>query len=161
MLPCFFGGMSSRLFQEVREKRGLAYSVYSFNSSFADGGIFGIYAGTGVAQVAVLIHVLCGEMKGLGGAIPEDELQRAKTQLKASYLMSRESSSSRCEQLGQQLLTYGRAIPLEEILERIEAVSEADINRLLGHLLAGPPTLASIGPVARIEPFEEIAACLG
>ena len=155
------GGMSSRLFQEVREKRGLAYSVYSFNSSFADGGIFGIYAGTGAVQVTELIHVLCGEMMGLGEAIPEDELQRAKTQLKASYLMSRESSSSRCEQLGQQLLTYGRAIPLEEILVRIEAVNDADINRLLGHLLAGAPTLASIGPVGGIEPFDQIATCLG
>ena len=156
----FGGGMSSRLFQEVREKRGLVYSVYSFHSAFLDGGLFGIYAGTGEAEVVELVPVVCGEMTKLTGGVGAEELDRARAQVCASLLMSRESSASRAEQLAQQLLIYGRSVPLAEVLEKIEAVSLDDLRRVAGRLLASPPTVTAIGPLARLESAERIAARL-
>src|SRR3546814_7584049 len=103
----FGGGMSSRLFQEVREKRGLVYSVYAFHSAFVDGGLFGVYAGTGSAEVRELVPVVCDELAKLTQSVSEEELDRARAQLRASLLMSRASSSSRAEQIAQHLLTYG------------------------------------------------------
>ncbi|WP_299615955.1 pitrilysin family protein, partial [Pelagibius sp.] len=156
----FGGGMSSRLFQEVREKRGLVYSVYSFHSAFLDGGLFGIYAGTGEAEVAELVPVVCGEMTKLTESIGAEELDRARAQVRASLLMSRESGASRAEQLAQQLLIYGRSIPLAEVLEKIDAVRLDDLRRVAGRLLASPPTVTAIGPLARLERAERIAARL-
>ena len=156
----FGGGMSSRLFQEVREKRGLVYSVYSFHSAFLDGGLFGIYAGTGEAEVAELVPVVCGEMTKLTEDVGAEELDRARAQVRASLLMSRESGASRAEQLAQQLLIYGRSVPLAEVLEKIEAVSLNDLRRVAGRLLASPPTVTAIGPLARLESAERIAARL-
>ena len=101
----FGGGMSSRLFQEVREKRGLVYSVYSFSSSYDDSGVFGIYAGTGKEESKTLVPVVCDEIKKiLDDGVSEDETKRAKAQLKASILMSMENSSARCERMAQQLM---------------------------------------------------------
>ena len=98
------GGMSSRLFQEIREKRGLVYSIHSFTSSYADGGIFGIYAGTGEKEVAELLPVVCDELAKLPDDMSEPEVKRAAAQLRAATLMSREKPSARCEQLASQLL---------------------------------------------------------
>src|SRR3546814_10392668 len=106
--------MSSRLIQEVREKRGLVYSVYAFHSAFVDGGLFGVYAGTGSAEVRELVPVVCDELAKLTQSVSEEELDRARAQLRASLLMSRESSSSRAEQIAQHLLIYGREVTLEE-----------------------------------------------
>ena len=156
----FGGGMSSRLFQEVREKRGLVYSVYAFHSAFLDGGLFGIYAGTGEAEVAELVPVVCGEMTKLTEDVGAEELDRARAQVRASLLMSRESGASRAEQLAQQLLIYGRSVPLAEVLEKIEAVGLNDLRRVAGRLLASPPTVTAIGPLARLESAERIAARL-
>ena len=156
----FGGGMSSRLFQEVREKRGLVYSVYSFTSAYRDGGLFGIYAGTGEAEVAELIPVLCGELGKLGEVVSEAEIARARSQLKASILMSRESTSGRCEQLAQQLLLYGRPLPAAEMVEKIEAVDAAAITTLAGRLLTSRPTFTILGPVGRVESFDRLCARL-
>ncbi len=157
----FGGGMSSRLFQEVREKRGLVYAIYAFNTSYRDSGSFGIYAGTGEAQAAELVPVLCDELMQLTRQIGEEELARAATQLKASILMSRESSSARAEQMAQQIMTYGRPLEVAEVLARIDAVQVDDVVRLARRIAAGRPTVASIGPIGRIEPFERIVERLG
>ena len=154
------GGMSSRLFQEVREKRGLVYSVYSFVSAYADGGLLGIYAGTGEAEAAELIPVICDEMVKLTQDIEESEVERAKTQLKASILMGRESTGACCEQLAQQLLTWGRPIPPEEMLEKIAAVDLASLGRLAGRLVASRPCFAALGPLGRVESFDCLAGRL-
>ena len=152
----FGGGMSSRLFQEVREKRGLVYSVYSFNSSYVDGGTFGVYAGTGPEQVRELVPVICDEFCKLTAGVSEEEVERAKAQMRASLLMGREGSSARCEQAAQQMMTYGRPLGTEEILTRLEAIDCADVERLAGKLIASAPTLAALGPIDAVEPLDKV-----
>ena len=107
------GGMSSRLFQEVREKRGLVYSIYSFSSPFLDGGLFGIYAGTGESEAEELMPITLEELRKVQSEVTEAELARARAQVKASLLMSLESTGSRCEQLARQLQVFGRVIPTD------------------------------------------------
>jgi predicted Zn-dependent peptidase len=150
------GGMSSRLFQEIREKRGLVYSIYSFTSSYADGGLFGIYAGTGEDEIEELVPVLCDEVVKITQGVSGDELQRARAQLKASILMSLESTSSRCEQVARQILVYNRPIPTAEVVEKVEAVDSAEIARVARRLFASPPTIAAIGPLAKLEGYERM-----
>ena len=151
------GGMSSRLFQEVREKRGLVYSIYSFASSYNDGGLFGVYAGTGEDEVAELIPVMCDEIVKVGGGVHEAEVQRARAQLKASILMSLESTTSRCEQLARQVAIYGRPLPVAEVVAKVEAITAEDCARVARRLFAGVPTVAAIGPLGKVESFERIA----
>ena len=157
----FGGGMSSRLFQEVREKRGLVYSIYSFTAAFTDGGVFGVYAGTGAAQVGELVPLVGGELRRLAADAEAAEVARAKAQLKASILMGRESTGARCEQLAQQLLIYGRPLQVEEIVARIEAIDVTAVRDLAARLAAGSPTLASLGPLNGARPFEDLARSLG
>ncbi|EME69570.1 Zn-dependent peptidase [Paramagnetospirillum caucaseum] len=151
------GGMSSRLFQEVREKRGLVYSIYSFASSYNDGGLFGVYAGTGEDEVAELIPVMCDEIVKVCGGVNEAEVQRARAQLKASILMSLESTTSRCEQLARQVVVYGRPVPVAEVVEKVEAITAEDCARVARRLFAGTPTFAAIGPLGKVESFERVA----
>ncbi len=150
------GGMSSRLFQEIREKRGLVYSIHSFASSYADGGIFAIYAGTGEKEVAELLPVVCDELAKVPHDLTEQEVQRAKAQLRAATLMSREKPSARCEQLASQLLIYGRPIPPAESVARIDAVTVADVARLARRLTQCQPTLTSMGPVGQVMEYEAL-----
>lgn len=154
------GGMSSRLFQEVREKRGLAYNVYSYASSYTDGGVFLIYAGTGEKEAAELIPVVCDEVARIGATVSEEELARARTQCKAGVLMSLESTAGRCEQLGQQMLVFGRPIPVDEIIQRLEAVDRGAIERVATRLLMSRPTFAAVGPLAHVESYDRMAARL-
>jgi predicted Zn-dependent peptidase len=140
------GGMSSRLFQEIREKRGLVYSIYSFTSPFKDGGLFGIYAGTGESEAAELTPVVLAELGKVQESVSEPELARARAQVKASLLMSQESTGSRCEQLARQLQTFGRVIPTGEVLAKINAVTEADIRRMAARHFRAAPTLTTVGP---------------
>ncbi|MBL6863509.1 MAG: insulinase family protein [Rhodospirillales bacterium] len=154
------GGMSSRLFQEVREKRGLAYNIYSFASNFDDGGIFGIYAGTGENQVNELIPVVCNELNQLTRHIQNTELARAQAQLKASILMNLESSSYRAEQIARQLQIYGRVIKTEEIINNINRVSITDLTKTAARLLSSKPTLVGIGPIKKIESLETLSSRL-
>lgn len=151
------GGMSSRLFQEVREKRGLVYSIYSFSSSYTDGGLFGIYAGTGESEVAELVPVVCDELVKAADTVEPKEIARARAQLKAGILMARESTGSRCEQLAQQLIVYGRPVPPEETVAKIDAVGTEEVARVARRILGSPPTLAALGPLGRLEPLERIA----
>ncbi len=154
------GGMSSRLFQEIREKRGLVYSIYSFASPFKDGGLFGIYAGTGESEAAELMPVMLQELGKVQSDISEKELNRARAQLKASLLMSQESTGSRCEQLARQIQTFNRVISTEETLAKIEAVTEADIRRAAARHFRAKPTLATVGPSGQVPGLAEIAGIL-
>lgn len=156
------GGMSSRLFQEVREVHGLAYAVYSFANSYRDGGTLGIYAGTGVEDMDALLPLIAGEMKKLTDAIPEDEVARARAQLRAGLMMSLESSAARMERIGRQMLVYGRAIPIEEIIAEIDAVDAARIAEVGSRVLGSAPlSFASVGPYEAgqgYEKFQELLA---
>ena len=154
------GGMSSRLFQEVREKRGLVYSIYTFAGAYRDGGLFGVYAGTGEDEVTELIPVVCDELIKVTEDVTEDEVARAAAQLRAGTLMALESTMSRCEQLGQQLLVYGRPVPIEEIVQKIGAVDRDAVIRVARRLRASRPTVAALGPISRLEEYDRIAARL-
>jgi predicted Zn-dependent peptidase len=154
------GGMSSRLFQEVREKRGLVYSVYSFASTYRDTGLMGIYAGTGPEELAKLIPVIADEIQRLPDTLTAPEIARAHAQLRAGPLMARESTSARVEALAQNFLTYGRTVEVAEVLERLAAVSTEDIRRLGGRFITAPPTLALLGPEATLDPMALLTARL-
>ncbi len=156
----FGGGMSSRLFQEIREKRGLVYSIYSFAAPFRDGGLFGIYAGTGETEAETLLDLVCDELAALPRNLEDGEVARARAQLKAGLLMARESTSGRCEQLAQQLLIFGRPLTVEEIVARVEAVDGAAVRRVASRIAAGTPTLAAIGPIGRLASVQAVAARL-
>lgn len=147
------GGMSSRLFQEIREKRGMVYSVYSFMSSVNDSGMFGIYAGTGETEAAEVVPVICDELTRSTLDVTDDELNRARAQLKAGILMSLESSSSRCEQAARQMLVYGRTVPLEETVANIEAVDKEAVMRVASRIIDSQLTVTALGPVGQIEPY--------
>jgi len=131
----------------------------------ADGGLFGVYAGTGEDQVEELIAVVCDQLCGLadGGnrAIDEAELARARAQLKSGTLMSLESTSARCERLGQQMLVYGRPIGVDEVVAGIEAVDVDAARRVAARITATRPTVAALGRIDRLEAFDSIAARLG
>ncbi|WP_377809758.1 pitrilysin family protein [Azospirillum sp. A29] len=151
------GGMSSRLFQEVREKRGLVYSIYTFTGGYHDGGLFGVYAGTGEDEVAELVPVVCDEIAKVGADVTEDEVARARAQLKAGTLMALESTMSRCEQLGQQMLIYDRPVPVEEIVAKIDGVDRESVVKAASRLRASRPTVAALGPIAKLESYDRIA----
>jgi predicted Zn-dependent peptidase len=151
------GGMSSRLFQEIREVRGLAYSIYAFSSSFVDTGSFGIYAGTSAGQASELLAVTAGELKKAIRNITGEEADRARTQIKAGLLMSLESSSSRMEQLGRQLLIFGRPVSTAELIEKVQEVDVVALQRFGERLLAsGPATHAAVGPLGELEAYDAI-----
>ena len=154
------GGMSSRLFQEVREKRGLVYSIYSFAGTYHDGGLFGVYAGTSPDQAKELVPILCHEICRVSQDVTEDELARARAQLKAGTLMALESTMSRCEHLGQQLLVYGRPVPTEEVVRKIDAVDLEAVRRVAARLRRNRPTVAALGPLDDLESYDRIAARL-
>jgi predicted Zn-dependent peptidase len=156
------GGMSSRLFQEVREKRGLAYSVFTFAASYLDGGLFGVYAGTGPEESAELVEVVCDELKRARAGVEEEEVARARAQLKSGLLMALESSFARCEQLARQMLIYGRPKTSGEIIAAIEAVDAAAVKACMARLLEGStPTVAALGPARGLPGYEAIGALFG
>jgi predicted Zn-dependent peptidase len=154
------GGMSSRLFQEIREKRGLVYSIYGFNSAYSDGGLFGIYAGTGEDGLAELVPVLCDELIKSTSTIEEKELGRARAQMRTGIVMSLESTAARAEQIARQITVFDRVMPIEELIEKVEALSCADIERAISRLLSSDPTVAAIGPVSRLPSYDDIASRL-
>jgi len=156
----FGGGMSSRLFQEIREKRGLVYSIYSFVSCYHDPGIFGIYAGTGEEEAKELIPAICEEIQKIGDGIEEREIGRARAQLKSATLMSLESTSSRCEQLARQLMIFKRPLPINEIVEKIESVTRADVQNAAQILTRGTPTFTTVGRITNVEDYSNLQKML-
>jgi predicted Zn-dependent peptidase len=151
------GGMSSRLFQEVREKRGLCYSIYAFTNNFQDGGFTGIYVGTGEDEAAEVSAVIAGEMEGLAHAVSDAELARAKAQLKSSLLMGLERPGSRAEQIASQIFTFGRVQSVAEIVAQIERVDANDVRRYAARVMACP-SIAAVGPVKKLERHDVFAA---
>ncbi len=156
------GGMSSRLFQEVREIRGLCYSIYAFHAAYADTGMLGVYAGTDASDLADLMRVVVDEIGATAETLSETEIARSKAQMKAGLLMALESSGARAEQLARQLMIYGRPIPLEEIVGKVEAVT-VESARAAGRALIerSRPAVAVIGPGRGLERAAAIAESLG
>jgi predicted Zn-dependent peptidase len=153
-------GMSSRLFQEIREKRGLVYSIYSFNSSYSDTGIFGIYAGCDPQKASELIPVALNELKHFPNTLTPTEIQKAKNQLKARLTMSMESTSGRCQRLANQVLIFDRYIPQSEISGNIDAVKQTDIETLSSRILNMPPILTAIGKDLVLPSIEDVKTIL-
>ena len=150
------GGMSSRLFQEIREKRGLVYSIYSFSHSYSDGGLFGIYAGTGEDEASELMPALTAEICKLEAGLDPAELERARAQLKAGLLMSLEGTTARCEQQANHMLVFGRPLDPAELVRHIDAVDEDSVIRVARRLSAAAPTLTALGPIGRIEDYDRL-----
>lgn len=153
------GGMSSRLFQEVREKRGLCYSVYAFHWAFADSGIFGVAASTGEEEVADLMPVVVEELRRATETITDEEVIRVRNQIRAGLLMSLESPSSRAGQLARQQILWGRTIPLAETVERINRITADRVKQVAKQIFSsGEVSLAGIGPVAHLPDFRSLSA---
>ncbi len=156
------GGMSSRLFQEIRESRGLCYSIYAFHWGFTDTGLMGVHVATGEGDVPELVDVLTAELAKAAAAITDAEVDRSRAQMRAGLLMSRESAASRASQMARQILVYGRPLTMQEILSRIDAVAATDVRRVAEEIIRGtPPTLAAIGPLDGLDRLSDIAGRLG
>ncbi len=140
------GGMSARLFQEVREQRGLAYSTYSYHSSYADGGYFGAYAGTTPAKVDELVKVLRGELDRLSDSVDTAEVERAKGNLQGSIVLGSEDTGSRMTRLGKMICTDSEVIDIDEALARIAAVTVDDVRQVAEQVVGRQRCLAVVGP---------------
>jgi len=152
------GGMSSRLFQEVRENRGLCYAIHAFHMPYADTGLFALYAGTDEADAPELMRVAIDQIALATETLNETEVARAKAQMKAGLLMALESSEARLGQIARQMLAYGRPIPLDEIVAKVDAVTVASA-RAAGRALIGRgrPAIAALGPGDGLERTAAIA----
>jgi predicted Zn-dependent peptidase len=142
------GGMSSRLFQEIREKRGLAYSVYSFSPSYSDAGLFGIYAGCSPSKVAQVTELMLSEFRALAsGGVSADELRRANGQLSGASALALEDSDTRMSRLGRAELTMGEYVDLDESLRRLDLVTADGIRELAEELVSRPLSVAAVGTI--------------
>ena len=156
------GGMSSRLFQQVRENHGLCYSIHAFHWGFSDTGVFGIHAATGGEDVEKLIPVILDELLRACERIDEEEVLRARAQVRSGLLMSQESSIATSEQIARQTLLYGRPISNEELMERINAITAQRLCDLAGRLFTSSKlTLAAVGPTEKLMRRERIVEYLG
>ncbi|MEM7613726.1 MAG: pitrilysin family protein [Pseudomonadota bacterium] len=151
------GGMSSRLFQEVREKRGLCYTIFAQNAAYADGGSLLIYAGTGAGRIAELSDVVADELRRFPDGVTEHELNRARAQMKAGMLMGLESPSGRCERLARMTAIWDRVPSLEETVAQIEAVTRERVVSYGAALCeTAEPALALYGPVSAAPDHAQI-----
>jgi predicted Zn-dependent peptidase len=155
------GGMSSRLFQTVREERGLAYTINAFDWTYADTGVFGFYAATSARNVAELMPVALDCLAEATQTLDEEEVERAKAQLKVSLLVALESSGARAEQIARQHMAFGRVLDSDEILRKIDAISVADARRVGAAMLRTPPTVSAVGPVKAVLTPDRVAERLG
>src|SRR5216683_16178 len=151
----FGGGMSSRLFQEVREKRGLAYSVYSFSGQHADTGMWGIYVGCLPSKADDVLAICAEEItRVVEGGLTDAELDRGKGQVRGSIVLSLEDPSSRMSRLGKSELVYPRLEPVDEVLAAIDAVTHDDIRAIAADILTRPKALAVVGPFDDASAFQ-------
>ena len=154
----FGGGMSSRLFQEVREKRGLAYSVYSFATHYADLGTFGVYAGCQPKKIDEVLDICRTELRRVAAeAITEEELVRGIGQMRGSMVLGLEDTGSRMSRLGKAELVYGELLSVDEVLHRISSVTLEEVKAIAAEVLSERPTLALIGP---FEPDRDFSAAV-
>lgn len=150
------GSMSSRLFQNIRERRGLAYAISSGIASYSDAGSLTVYAGTSLGSVDEVLRLTVEELRRLRDEpVPEDELRRAKEHLKGGLVLSLESTGSRMSLLARQEMDFGRQLPLEEILGGIEAVERGDVERVARDLFSGDLALSILGNLGRYRPRPE------
>ncbi len=146
------GGMSSRLFHEIREKRGLAYSVYSYRASYADAGFIGIYAGTAPKRTVEVLDLIASELERLRmHGLTDEELRRAKGSVRGATALSLEDSGARMTRIGRSQLLMGEITPVEELLAKTESVESADIQRVIERFLGGPACIAAVGPLSMAE----------
>ncbi len=150
------GGMSSRLFQKIREERGLCYSIFAQSGAYEDAGQITLYAGTSAAEIADLTSLTIDELKRASDDMSEAEVARARTQIKAGMLMGLESPSSRAERIARLLAIYGRIPELDEAVARIDAVTVADVRRYAGEVCGAGSAMALYGPVDRAPSLEAI-----
>ncbi|HST50141.1 M16 family metallopeptidase, partial [Jatrophihabitans sp.] len=141
------GGMSSRLFQQIREQRGLAYSTYSFTSSYAGDGLFGLYAGCQPGKADEVVSIMTAVLRSIAGeGLSEEEVERGKGQLRGGLVLGLEDSGSRMTRIGKAELTYGDVLGLDDLLARIEAVTVTQVNELAAEIATQPTCLTVVGP---------------
>ena len=153
------GGMSSRLFQEIREKRGLAYSVYAYTQQFAGSGQIGFYAGcnpTKAIEVVEIIREVLADVADNG--MSHEEIERAKGAVRGSLVLSQEDSGARMSRIGKSEIVYGAIMSFDEILTSVARVNEADIKAIASEYLTKTPTLALVGPFKSESKFEKVLA---
>ncbi|MBW3096922.1 M16 family metallopeptidase [Pseudohoeflea coraliihabitans] len=142
------GGMSSRLFQEVREKRGLCYSVYAFHWGFSDAGLFGVHAATGAEDLGELLPVIFEELARVADHIDVSEIDRSRAQTRAALLMAQESPAARASQIARQMLLFGRPVDNSELMDRLDAITPQRLTDLAGRLFFDTPlTVSAVGPI--------------
>ncbi|MFT6451382.1 MAG: putative Zn-dependent peptidase [Halocynthiibacter sp.] len=154
------GGMSSRLFQEIREKRGLCYTIYAQTGAYGDTGQTTIYAGTSAEQIGELAEITMDEIKRAADDMRPDEIARARAQMKAGLLMGLESPSSRAERLARMVAIWGRVPPLSETVARIDAVTTGDVKAFAQNMTVAQSALALYGPVEAAPSLEQLRARL-
>jgi predicted Zn-dependent peptidase len=149
------GGMSSRLFQEIREKRGLAYSVYSYASQYADAGLVGFYAGCAPGKAGEVLDLIRAELARVAEhGITTEELARGKGMVRGAYVLGLEDTGSRMSRLAKSELLHGRLITVDELLGRVDEVTVDEVNTLATGLLTGDLSLAVVGPFEDGAAFE-------
>ena len=151
------GGMSSRLFQEVREKRGLAYAINAFHWGYSDSGLFGIYAAAGAGQIAELMPIALDCLAQIATDLTEAEMRRSKAQLKVALLTGLESPAARSEQIARQCLAWGRVLTRAEMIDKIDQLGIEDVRRAGAKALRSAPTVAAVGPIGKVYSPDRIA----
>ena len=153
------GGMSSRLFQEIREKRGLAYSVYSYAQQFAGSGTLGFYAGCNPAKALEVVSIMKDVLADVvAHGLTHEEIERAKGAVRGSLVLSQEDTGSRMSRIGKNEIVYGQVMDFDDILKEISRVSAADISEIASEFLVKTPTLALVGPFKSESKFEKVLA---
>jgi len=156
------GGMSSRLFQEAREKRGLCYAISAFAQTAKDSGTINVYTGTGDKEAAEVSAVIAGEMEALAAGATDVEVARAKAQMKSSLLMGLERPGQRAEQIASHMFVFGRVLSVEELTAKLDAVDAAAVRRFGTRLMqTGRPSIAALGPVSKLESHDAFARRFG
>ncbi|MGP0059730.1 MAG: M16 family metallopeptidase [Beijerinckiaceae bacterium] len=155
------GGMSSRLFQEIREKRGLVYAINTFHWGYSDSGLFGFYAATGRRQVEELMPVALDCLAAAVQDLSEAEVQRSKAQIKVSMLTALESPAARAEQIARQILAFGRVLSRDEIIAKIDRLGVEEVRAAGRAALRSKPTVAAIGPISKVYSPDRVAERIG
>jgi predicted Zn-dependent peptidase len=151
------GGMSSRLFQEIREKRGLAYSVYAYAQQFAGSGVLGFYAGCNPAKAIEVVEIIRSVLADVAdNGMTHEEIERAKGAVRGSLVLSQEDTGSRMSRIGKNEIVYGQVMDFDDILKAISRVSAEDIRKIASEFLVKTPTLALVGPFKNESKFEKV-----
>lgn len=155
------GGMSSRLFQEVREQRGLCYSIFSFAQMMSDSGVFGIYAGTAAEDVDEMLTVSCSALQDMRVNLTDEEVKRGKAQMRAAILMGQESVSGMTESMARQLILFNQVRSIEEVTDKVLALQKDDVVRIINRLLSqSAPAISLVGPSDNVMSNEAMSALL-